>query len=216
MLVCICVCICICTLNVGCVSVSVCTLVCTHMDACVCVCVCVCAGNLVSPNRCLYRDGDLLLHEQTDRAPADVHVFLFNDLLLFTKKSGGLGLRPSFRYHDQLKLHRLIVEDSSGGDPSLSLVKRVGERSETVTLSFASRPDKDAWLDAIRHALSDVQKSKVFSVPLQQVMSVESERGRAIPSFLETCIEFIVSRALDVEGRCDEWIYFVWSLVCCR
>eukprot|EP00013_Stygamoeba_regulata_P006378 CAMPEP_0177633218 /NCGR_PEP_ID=MMETSP0447-20121125/2718_1 /TAXON_ID=0 /ORGANISM="Stygamoeba regulata, Strain BSH-02190019" /LENGTH=1179 /DNA_ID=CAMNT_0019134859 /DNA_START=78 /DNA_END=3617 /DNA_ORIENTATION=+ len=157
-------------------------------------------GNLVSPNRCLYRDGDLRLQEQADRAPEDVHLFLFNDLLLFTKKSGGLGLRPSFRYHDQLKLHRIAIQEAPGPEPSLHLVKRVGERSEIFTVCFSSRPDKDAWFDAIQHAVADVEKTKVFSVPLKQVMSVESERGRSIPSFLETCIDFIVSYALDVEG----------------
>jgi hypothetical protein len=103
------------------------------------------AKKVLQPGRVLVMEGSLL--KMDGKCPQIIHVFLFNDILLYAAKRPGLnGMRLCAQ--GVLSLTGMTVEESSG---SASFKILTPETSLCVTTETVR--DKDMWIDALKQSI---------------------------------------------------------------
>ena len=65
---------------------------------------------------------------------------------------------------------------------------------------FEDKKDKNAVQSTLLRLLREIEMNKIFGVPLETLMTVSRERGRAVPSFVQNIIEDLDAHGTDAEG----------------
>eukprot|EP01096_Ripella_sp_DP13-Kostka_P013147 TRINITY_DN563_c0_g1_i8.p1 TRINITY_DN563_c0_g1~~TRINITY_DN563_c0_g1_i8.p1 ORF type:complete len:357 (+),score=152.42 TRINITY_DN563_c0_g1_i8:21-1091(+) len=112
--------------------------------------------NLVDPNRKFLREGSVL-----DSSMAERYIFLFNDLLLVTKKKSG----KRFAFVCQIPTHTSITADVPDHDPFLNCIEMVEmEKGKKFFFMYESAAVKKLWLDDFGVAAQSEDSTSVLEV----------------------------------------------------
>ena len=136
----------------------------------------------------------------------EFYVWLFNDLLVYAKKPAIIMSGSPYRYVGRIELCAIASVDPhpNGRPEALQLVPRPttseARALDPYSLILESGRDRMAWVTDLGLALVFTAQRRVFGMPLQSVMGQESQAGRDIPSFVQTCTEWIVAHGLQTEG----------------
>jgi len=162
---------------------------------------------LVSPDRELVKEGLVQASpiRKEEKVPmGKTYMFLFNDLILFTKPISSNKSIKNYRVWDSITLHKASFKDDDSKLQFEILEEGISKHAEPkkVHIKANSTEEKTAWVHEICNAISQVKANqKVYGVPIQILMCTEDrELGRDIPQVTEITIEWLVKYGLSFEG----------------
>ena len=147
-------------------------------------------------HRAFVREGDAVVvgHGEDEKKQKESHLFLFNDILLITKK---IPQKNQFRWKQGYSIQYNTLTVPSG-DLLLHL-SNMNNSKESLSLSFGSQSLKQEWATSIQKCLEAMEATKVFQTTLQQVMEREP-KGTVLPSIMMQLIITLEKTALQVPG----------------
>eukprot|EP01127_Copromyxa_protea_P008222 TRINITY_DN1882_c0_g1_i2.p1 TRINITY_DN1882_c0_g1~~TRINITY_DN1882_c0_g1_i2.p1 ORF type:complete len:426 (-),score=93.70 TRINITY_DN1882_c0_g1_i2:50-1273(-) len=109
-------------------------------------------ADLIVPGRFFVREGELFLWNQKKGKKTPRYFFLFNDVLLLTKKKGKSHNKFLLRVHITLRSQFTDIEDvkSVGTYPEF----RVHCRTRSFILYTTSQEEKEAWVRDMRNSIT--------------------------------------------------------------
>mmetsp|Transcript_33753 Transcript_33753/g.95001 ORF Transcript_33753/g.95001 Transcript_33753/m.95001 type:complete len:1097 (-) Transcript_33753:213-3503(-) len=133
------------------------------------------------------------------------HIFLFSDCLVETKAPVMAAYnmqRKGFRVVRTLSLERAMLRDISEDilQNAFQILVPKQNHNDVYTFVAASGGSKVDWLENLKHAFNSMRKTKVFSIPLQELMERPSNRGRSIPIIVQDCLDQLILRGLHSVG----------------
>jgi len=147
---------------------------------------------LIQSFRTLAYNGPLTLRisGETDIEEQDLHFFLFNDIVVYTKRKTS----RTFKYKGQFPVRDLILQDSNEANTfSIQYINR-------VYLLTSQTPElKNLWVAHFERTLELANKHRVFGAPLDVYMKNEDPEY-LVPRFIKESVDFLVKNGLDVEG----------------
>jgi len=170
-------------------------------------------GNLIDPRRRLLREGPVqvqlpappLAPGSTDskakKGMTATYLFLFNDLLLFTK-APNLS-RTTYKVIGQLEMHRAQLADEESATSFNLEEKQRGKHSKVKVypVQCDSPEEKATWMTSLLNSIEEMKGTrKIYGIPLDQLMKTSRENGRDVPILLEKATEWIILNALSEEG----------------
>eukprot|EP00026_Physarum_polycephalum_P001139 Phypoly_transcript_01140.p1 GENE.Phypoly_transcript_01140~~Phypoly_transcript_01140.p1 ORF type:complete len:1157 (+),score=266.27 Phypoly_transcript_01140:117-3587(+) len=161
-------------------------------------------------SRRFIKEGPLNIVSRTaeKKAVKEYYFFLFNDLLMGVKRAGlpkSMGgsalafLKGKVHAKHLWAINNAVVSDVADEDGIKYCISLTINGTRYI-LSAESEDAKQFWIFEITKALDQIEKRKIFGVPLAELMQQTNEVGRDIPSFFENCMEFILANAIDEEG----------------
>jgi len=129
-------------------------------------------SDLLAPSRFLVKEGNLLFSAQPDKLPIEHRIFLFNDVILFTKKKDKILLTMSFSKEYQLKgmtdleNARVILCADSSVHKNAFQIQSFGK---TYTLSAKTYSESQDWFKNIQKLVKEFQLRKLKGSSLKGI-----------------------------------------------
>eukprot|EP00727_Mastigamoeba_balamuthi_P004272 m51a1_g13842 putative domain containing protein (892) ;mRNA; f:525495-529076 len=132
-------------------------------------------------------------------------LFVLSDVVLVVRKPSMLQttlLRKQYQYVNALRMEPLVLRELSDSDGyPLRNVVDLADDQTSIAVGFESDEQRKKFVTDIRGTKAQTNRTRVFGVPLAELMSSKREKGRDVPSFVEEIFEaMLADGALDSEG----------------
>lgn len=145
---------------------------------------------LLNSTRKLIKEGDAdMSSDSFFKSMTDVHLFLFNDLLIIAKSKAFEGFvdvkitvkkgfhtstRSKYSPHAVIRLDELLINECTDSDSHMELIH---EKTHIYHMAFPNPKDKSDWLKELRSAIIVSNPSKIFIVTGRNTNICSSSSG---------------------------------------
>jgi len=118
---------------------------------------------LLAPARVLLREGPITMKVTDTDRPTEHHIFLFNDLILFTKKNPlKMFSQKEFTFVGKIAMEstRLVLWADDATQPTHKIFQLISG-DKTYTIGFQAKAETESWFDSIKKAIKEFQQKKL-------------------------------------------------------
>jgi len=132
----------------------------------------------------------------TDKKAKDCYAFLFNDIIVITKKLQTQKVQQ-YRYKQSFQLQHSTVHSTDG--LGIEIRNATTPKNPSLQLLANNAESKKEWLTAIQSVLDEMEKTRVFGVTIEELMQREPE-GTEIPTILATLLAHLEKYCIQQPG----------------
>eukprot|EP01133_Synstelium_polycarpum_P007297 gene7297-8485_t len=162
---------------------------------------------LVEEGRFLVKEGQIQMALNSTAPPTSYHFILLSDLLVYCKKQnalfpvilselGTVGSATKYKYVGRFALKSM---DIKAGKDDLSAIVSVGT-GVNATLVFETRAAREDWITVVTKTIAKANQNKIIGISLESMYQRPTELGRAIPSFLQRIVDYLLENGINEEG----------------
>jgi len=159
---------------------------------------------LVDRQRRYVREGPLTIFQGNERKAEEHHFFLFNNLLIYSKKISNLLSQfqgdSSYRYVGTVPIHQLTAVRDLPDTETLRNALELIWPNQNMIVSALTPERKSEWKRDLSYIVESLNADRIFGIPLNELMSTR-DKGREVPAILEKTINWLnENNSSKVEG----------------